>query len=124
MNLDDEETNEDDMDETLYDSLTEQDEELVQQQDQPIGRPQRDRRRPEYLKDYAYLTYNEAVTCADKDKWIKAINEEKKSLNDNNTWEVIDQSEVRNKTPIRTMWIFKVKDDGRFKARLVAKVCE
>lgn len=71
------------------------------------------------------LTYNEAVTAPDKYEWQKAIEEEKKSLIKNNIWKLADQDEIdKNKRILTSRWIFRKKDDGIYKARLVARGCE
>ena len=71
------------------------------------------------------LTYEESVTGPDSEYWIKAINEELKSLRDCAVWKTILLSVVSGKAkPIPTKWVFKLKTDGaghivRYKARLV-----
>jgi Reverse transcriptase (RNA-dependent DNA polymerase). len=58
---------------------------------------------------------------SDKNLWKKAIEEEKKSLEKNNTWEAAKPEEIRRKEVVTSWWILKIKDDGRYKARLVAR---
>ncbi|UYV61480.1 hypothetical protein LAZ67_1005005, partial [Cordylochernes scorpioides] len=87
--------------------------------------------RPERLKDYevlnsvsgeiGLLTYNEAVTGVDKENWVKAIQEEKDSLKKNETWDFVNAEEVKGKKILSSRWIFKIKDGGHYKARLVAR---
>ncbi|UYV80232.1 K02A2.6-like, partial [Cordylochernes scorpioides] len=87
--------------------------------------------RPERLKDYevlnsvseeiGLLTYNEAVTGVDKENWVKAIQEEKDSLKKNETWDFVNTEEVKGKKILSSRWIFKIKDGGHYKARLVAR---
>ncbi|UYV63174.1 K02A2.6-like, partial [Cordylochernes scorpioides] len=87
--------------------------------------------RPERLKDYevlnsvsgeiGLLTYNEAVTGVDKENWVKAIQEEKDSLNKNETWDFVNTEEVKGKNILSSRWIFKIKDGGHYKGRLVAR---
>jgi hypothetical protein len=55
---------------------------------------------------------------------VNAINDEIKSLEENETWTLVDLPPGR--TPIKSKWVFKLKRDSsgkiaRFKARLVAK---
>jgi len=57
----------------------------------------------------------------DKNLWKKTIEEEKKSLEKNNTWEAAKPEEMRRKEVITSRWILKIKDDGRYKARIVAR---
>ncbi|KAL9249770.1 Retrovirus-related Pol polyprotein from transposon TNT 1-94-like protein [Drosera capensis] len=57
-------------------------------------------------------------------KWIDVMNDEIKSMSDNDVWELVSLSE--GVKPIGCKWIFKTKKDSegniiRFKARLVAK---
>lgn len=63
----------------------------------------------------------EALNGPDHEKWLKAINNEYKSLLKNDTWEVVNKNGSQN--PLNAKWVFKINsnDDGnnRFKARLV-----
>ena len=57
-------------------------------------------------------------------KWIEAMNDEYKSMQDNKVWELVPLPEGAK--PIGCKWIFKTKRDSkgnveRYKARLVAK---
>lgn len=69
-------------------------------------------------------SYNEAVTCPDKSKWIQAMNDEINSLYENQTWDLVDLPE--GEKGIGCKWTFKIKRDAcgkitRYKARLVAQ---
>ena len=70
-------------------------------------------------------TYKKAVTWSDKNKWLKAMDEEMESLEKNETW--ISVKKPDNQKLVGFKWIYKVKEgipgveDSRFKARLVAK---
>lgn len=87
-------------------------------------------RRPEFYDEYetnltsalgddvTMLCYKDAVSDED---WLQAIKEEKESLNENKTWSYVDMSEAGKDKILSTKWIFKVKDDGRYKARLVVR---
>ncbi|UYV66504.1 K02A2.6-like, partial [Cordylochernes scorpioides] len=87
--------------------------------------------RPKRLKDYevlnsvseeiGLLTYNEAVTGVNKENWVKAIQEEKDSLKKNETWDFVNAEEVNGNKILSSRWIFKIKDGGHYKARLVAR---
>ncbi|KAK3930023.1 Copia protein [Frankliniella fusca] len=62
----------------------------------------------------------------DKNKWMKAVNEELQALKENETWELV--SLPSHKKPINCKWVFTVKVDAageveRYKARVVAKGC-
>ena len=57
-------------------------------------------------------------------EWSQAMNEELKSLHENQTWQLVPRSPHLKIVPLR--WVYKVKRDAlgnieRFKARLVAK---
>ncbi|TPX52797.1 DNA-directed DNA polymerase [Powellomyces hirtus] len=72
-------------------------------------------------------TYNQALSSDYAPKWTKAINAKVKSLHTNDTWEVINPKSLpHNQRPIRTKWVFKIKQDlngqpQHYKARLVVK---
>lgn len=42
------------------------------------------------------LTYKEAMASRDKDKWLKAMNEEIDSLLKNRTWSLVDKVEGKS----------------------------
>ncbi|XP_037810037.1 uncharacterized mitochondrial protein AtMg00820-like [Lucilia sericata] len=69
-------------------------------------------------------TYKQAIECNEKEKWVEAMNEEMKSLENNKTWKVVPLPEGRK--AIGCKWIYKIKrgSDGeilKYKARLVAQ---
>lgn len=67
-------------------------------------------------------SYEDALSCADKDKWKIAICEELAAHADNGTWELVPKR--AHMREITAKWIFKIKDDiegKRYKARLVAR---
>jgi hypothetical protein len=70
--------------------------------------------------------YYDAINSTDKEKWKKSIAEEFDSLIKNNTWKLVDRSEVpKGAKIISSRWIFKIKNETnnktRYKSRLVAK---
>lgn len=70
------------------------------------------------------VSYEKAVNSDDSDKWVNAMNEEIKSMNDNKVWELVELPEGQKRVGCK--WIFKTKLDSqgnieRHKARLVAK---
>lgn len=100
----------------------------------------RTRRKPTYLQDYRCddfheceftafgvenldedipKTKQEALQSDDKDKWLKAVEDELKSHEKNNTWTVIKKPE--GKKVINSRWVFRIKIENNSKARLVAK---
>lgn len=89
-----------------------------------LRKSQRNRKIPERYQDYALLTYREAITGDDKEKWIAAIKNEKDSLEKNKTWTLVDSSKLNNVKPLNSKWVFTVKGNSKHKARLVVKGCE
>lgn len=88
-------------------------------ENEEIRNSKRIRKPPQRFDDYVLLTYEEAVTSADKEKWIEAIKKEKEALNKNNTWTYVNETELGNNKLLSNRWVFRIKDDGRYKARLV-----
>ncbi len=88
-------------------------------------------RLPTALSDYVLLatdcnpaTYDDAMESEEKVQWQEAIDNEMKSLIENETWEIVDLP--NGKRPIGCRWVLrtKVNTNGeivRYKARLVAK---
>lgn len=71
-------------------------------------------------------TYEEIYTRNDKDDWKQAVQEEIKSLDENDTWDIVDLPP--GKRAISSKWVFRIKRDTngdieRYKARLVVKGC-
>lgn len=75
----------------------------------------------DFLAECALLTYEKAVASSEKEKWLEAIEEEKKSLEKNGTWELVDEKEAQGRKLLTSKWVFAKKADGRYKARLVAR---
>ena len=70
------------------------------------------------------INFHQAIQSSNCQKWINAINEEYKSMQDNDVWDLVPSPEGAK--PIGCKWIFKTKRDSkgdveRYKARLVAK---
>lgn len=70
------------------------------------------------------VTYEEAIHCDEKDKWIKAMEEEHSSLVKNGVWQLVDLP--KGAKLVDNRWVYRVKrkpDNSieRFKARLVAR---
>nr|CAN66083.1 hypothetical protein VITISV_028833 [Vitis vinifera] len=70
------------------------------------------------------INFQQVMKSSNSHKWIEAMNEEYKSMQDNKVWELVPLP-VSTK-PIGCKWIFKTKRDSngnveRYKARLVAK---
>ena len=70
------------------------------------------------------INFHQAMQSSNSQKWIDAMNEEIKSMKDNDIWDLIPLPE--NAKPIGCKWIFKTKRDSkgnveRYKTHLVAK---
>ena len=70
------------------------------------------------------INFCQAVESSNSLKWIDAMNEEIKSMRDNDVWDLV--SLPKDAKPIGCKWIFKTKRDSkgnieRYKARFVAK---
>ncbi|CAH2089057.1 unnamed protein product [Euphydryas editha] len=69
-------------------------------------------------------TYEEAVSGPNRSEWLSAMQEEYRSLLDNNVWQLVDRP--NNVNIIKCKWVYKLKTDSvgsliRYKARLVAR---
>ncbi|CAI7898575.1 unnamed protein product [Closterium sp. NIES-53] len=69
-------------------------------------------------------TLKEALESIDAEEWKKAMESELKSIEENDTWELVELPEGRK--AITSKWLFKIKSDAdgkieRYKSRLVAK---
>ena len=70
------------------------------------------------------INFHQAMQSSNYQKWIEAMNEEIKSMKENDIWDLVSLPEGTK--PIGCKWIFKTKRDSmgnleRYKARLVAK---
>ncbi|KAJ9567681.1 LOW QUALITY PROTEIN: hypothetical protein OSB04_003647 [Centaurea solstitialis] len=105
---------------------------------EPLRRSMRERRSAISDDYHVYLTeiefdlgedddptsFKEAMGSPNKDKWLKAMEDELTSMSNNEVWDLIDKS--NSIKPIGNKWVFKTKRDAngkieRYKARLVAK---
>ncbi|KAG5673869.1 hypothetical protein PVAND_003879 [Polypedilum vanderplanki] len=130
-----------DIDEEFHDAIEEQ-EQLPIQEPEVIQIEDEVRRSgrvtagklPSHLKDYELYqvlsinseprTYKQAIQSEDKDKWIAAMDQEIKSLCDNDAWCLVDLPVGRK--AVGSKWVFKKKEDQEgniieYKARLVAQ---
>ena len=64
-------------------------------------------------------TLRQALKIADCKKWLMASEEEYKNLIEMGTWKLV--SLLCDKKPIKCRWIYVIKANGCFKARLVVK---
>lgn len=70
-------------------------------------------------------SYKAAIHAHDSESWHKAIDSELDSHNSLGTWDpqpiLVDRNDLRLKKTIHTKWVFTIKGDGTYKARLVAR---
>ncbi|CAI7839963.1 unnamed protein product [Closterium sp. NIES-53] len=69
-------------------------------------------------------TLKEALESSDAEEWKNAMESELKSIEENDTWELVELPEGRK--AITSKWLFKIKSDAdgkieRYKSRLVAE---
>lgn len=68
-------------------------------------------------------TYNDAISCDNKEQWIEAMSEEMQSIQENETWDLVELP--AGSKAIGCKWVFKRKEDAsgntKYKARLVAQ---
>lgn len=94
------------------------------------SRPQRIRSTPNYLSDYElYNTYCMLSTSEEIPstyeaasripEWQEAVNKELEAHKKMCTW--IEEEAPDGEVPISTKWVYTIKEDGRKKARLVAR---
>jgi hypothetical protein len=69
-------------------------------------------------------SFEEVINCESKDDqkaWKEAMKKELHEMTKRGAWEIIDEKDVPNgQHCIKNKWIFKVKRNGVFRARLVA----
>ena len=70
------------------------------------------------------VSFSQAISSDDSTKWVDAMNDELKSMYQNDVWDLVELPS--NCKKIGCKWVFKTKRDAkgnikRFKARLVAK---
>jgi len=63
------------------------------------------------------LIYKEAIACKNATNWVDAMNDEIKSLGENETWTLL--SKPVGAYVINNSCVYKIKHNDRFKARLV-----
>jgi hypothetical protein len=64
-------------------------------------------------------SYKEAMGAADAEEWTATCNYEMNALSKSGTWELVDLPPSCK--AVKSKWVFTLKADGRFRARLVAK---
>ncbi|ODQ71013.1 hypothetical protein LIPSTDRAFT_73591, partial [Lipomyces starkeyi NRRL Y-11557] len=77
-------------------------------------------------EDQDLKTFQEALNGADGDEWMKASEDEIKSLKENQTWVLVPRSQAEGRRVLINKWVFRTKTDSsgnlqRRKARLVVR---
>lgn len=70
---------------------------------------------------YEPTTYEQAITCPRRLRWLASIAEEFNAMDTRVAWEEVDRELARGRRLVTCRWVFKVKSCGRYRARLVAK---
>ena len=68
------------------------------------------------------INFHQAMQGSNSQKWIDAMNEEYKSIQDNNVWELVPLPEGAK--PIGCKWIFKTKRDSNGNVASSIKPCK
>ena len=67
-------------------------------------------------------TFAEAMASEDRDKWIEAMKTEFNNIKSKGVWRLTKKSKMKSKSSLLgTKWVYKIKSDGRYRARLVVK---
>lgn len=64
--------------------------------------------------------YSEAINGSEKSKWQAAIDEELESMRTKNVFSQVTHI-PHDRKPVGSRWVFTIKSDGRYRARLVAQ---
>lgn len=137
VHLDEHETDSDHSDDTLENETgNETDTSDETPNTSPVSRRLRDpaaRKKPERFGNYELdltnvfrensilLTYTEAVNGPEKARWQEAIDSEKRSLDEHKVWSYVDETKAKGQKVLNTTWVFRVKEDGKYKARLCVR---
>lgn len=81
---------------------------------------------PARYKDFELYLCSEGANlkfhdCLTDPKWQAAIRDEIESLNKNKVWAYVNRKKAGTEKIISSRWVFKQKEDGTYKARLVAR---
>lgn len=71
------------------------------------------------MKNSVPASYSEALASPERANWLTAISNELNAHKKNGTWSLANRP--ADKQEISARWVFRIKDDGTFKARLVAR---
>jgi hypothetical protein len=66
--------------------------------------------------------FKQAMSNEDSEHWESAVKTEYENINRRNVWTIIDSKDMKKgMRPLGTKWVLKVKNDGRYRARLVVQ---
>ena len=67
-------------------------------------------------------TYDEAINSPDKAKWLKAIQAELNKMFEQKVWRIVKKHNIPNgKRIVGCKWVFDIRKDGEYRARVVAQ---
>lgn len=67
-------------------------------------------------------TFNEAMCSEGAEQWKEAVRTEYNNIKNKRVWRIIKKTDMkRGCSMLGTKWVFKIKSDGRYRARLVVK---
>ena len=67
-------------------------------------------------------TFAEAMASPDREKWLEAIKLELRNMKKREVWKIVKLSTMpANRRMVGCKWVFKIKADGTYRARLVAQ---
>jgi hypothetical protein len=66
-------------------------------------------------------TYLQAINSKDSTKWKQAMSDEFTSMRIRGVWKRISSADRKSSRILQAKWVYKVKNDGRYRARLVVK---
>ena len=67
-------------------------------------------------------SYNEAVNSKEKNEWKKSMKTEFQNMEAKGVWRLIKKKDIPpGRKLIQNRWVYARKDDGRYRARCVAK---
>ena len=117
-----------DSDKMNIETIQESDIDKLKEQEHIKNRPKRIIKLPSKYDDHVIYvcyankvseSYEEAINCAERRRWISAMDDEVNSLEENETWTEVDKP--INKNIIEVNWLHKIKTDGTYKARIVVR---
>lgn len=107
---DSEEDEDDELDETIIENTVDR---SLEQGDDTPRRSTRIKRFPDRYNDYAFFTHEEAMNSKNRWKWMRIVQEEKDLLKKNQTWELVNSNEAREKKFLTSRWVFQIKEEGK-----------